>query len=161
MTPHEQAQAAVADLVRALPAPAGAPALTVYERLTTSQANVSYPLCLVSIAGLTETRERVGFGLWQWTYPVLVLFALREAPQDPASLAPYAAWRGALETALEEATELPGLPDLFDVACEPAGNVLGSARGRGDPGGGGDTFGPAWLKVAGSLLANVSVLREG
>lgn len=138
-----------------------APALTVYERLTGNGANVSYPLCLVSIAGMMEQKERVGFGLWKWTYPVLALWSLRGSPTDPDSKVPYEAWRDQLITTLETTRELPGVDGFFDISAEPGGNVTGLGRGRTEPGQTSDPLGPAWLKVAGSVTVQVEVIREG
>lgn len=160
-TPHEQAQHGVAELVRGLPVPTGAEALNVYERLTTNGINVVYPLALVTIAGLIERKERIAFGTWKWTYPVLVLFADRGAPQDPNQQPPYAAWRDILEESLETATSLTGVDGFHDVSCEPGGNVTGIARGRTEPGQTADPLGPAWLKVAGAMTVQVEVIREG
>jgi hypothetical protein len=115
----------------------------------------------VAVAGLIERKERIAFDTWKWTYPVLVLFSDRGAPQDPAKKAPYAAWRDSLEEALETARSLPGVEGLHDVTCEPGGNVTGISRGRTEPGQTADPLGPAWLKVAGSMTVQVDVIREG
>jgi hypothetical protein len=122
---------------------------------------VSYPLALVSIAGLREEKERVGFGLWKWTYPVQVLFGDRGSPNDPPKGPPYEAWRDALLAGLEAATSLPGVGGFFDVSAEPGGSLTGQGRGRTEPGQTADPLGPAWLKVAGLLTVRVEVIREG
>lgn len=157
--PHEQARHGVAELVRGLALP-GLPAGQVYERLTQHAGNITYPAVVVSIAGQLERRERWGFGLWLWTYPVLVLFSLRGDAKDPALVPVYEGWRGSIERALEEAAGLPGVAGFFDVEVQVGGHVTGIARGRTEPGQTADPMGPAWLKAAGSMVAEVQVLRE-
>jgi hypothetical protein len=158
-TPHEQAQHGVAELVRSLNLP-DLPAGRVYERLTQHGANITYPCCVVSIAGLIEEKERIAFGMWLWTYPVLVLFAHRGDAKDPAEQPVYMAWRDPIEHALEEAQTLPGVQDFHDIEVQVGGSVSGIARGRTEPGQTADPAGPAWLKVAGGMVARVQVLRS-
>lgn len=160
LTPHEQCQHAVAEFVRGL-ALAELPPERVYEHLTSSGANITYPCVLVSIAGLIEESERIAFDTWQWTYPVLVQMLRRGDPKDPGEQGPYLLWRDAITTALEETMALPGIDGFVDVEVRAGGNVTGSARGRTEPGQTADPLGPAWLKVAGSLTARVQLVVEG
>jgi hypothetical protein len=156
-TPHEQVRDAIAEVIRGLNLE-GLPRNRVYERLTANGSNITYPCVVVSVAGFVEEKERLAFGAWQWTFPVLVLFAHRGDPKDPGEEAPYFTWRDLLSAKLEELQELPGVDGFHDIEVQPGGNVTGSARGRTEPGQTTDPLGPAWLKVAGALTARVKVV---
>jgi hypothetical protein len=137
----------------------GLPPERVYDHLTGTGANIVYPCILISSAGMVEDRERLAFGRWLWTFPVLVQVLFRGHPSDPDKKAPYYGWRDTITKALEEATTLPGVTDFHDVEVEPGGNVTGLSRARTEPGQTSDPLGPAGFKVAGSLVARVKILR--
>jgi hypothetical protein len=156
---HEACRAGVARVLRAALGDTGT--VHVYEKLVANDKNVKYPLALCSIAGMPEERERISFAERLWSFPVLVLFARRGDPADDRETGPYLAMRDRGAKALDDVIEMPEVPGFFDCHVEHQQSITSMARGRTEPGQTGDPLGPAWLKVAGSVVAWVDVIRPG
>lgn len=156
-------RAALAQRVKDLNLP-GLAAAQVYEHLASTPANVSLPAVEITLAGLTEKYRWWSTDAQLWEYPVGVLVLFRGDPKDPAKEAPYLGWRDAIATRLvgwKPAKDGPTpLPGLLRVRVEMGGNISAGFRGRSEPGQVRDPLGPAWLKVAGGLIATFEVVRD-
>lgn len=152
----DSCRSALAEKVRALGLEGLAPE-RVYERLAAVPANTTFPAVELTLAGLQERWKWWTVDHLLWEYPIGLLVLFRGDPKDPTTEAPYLSWRAQIAEALPGWK--PALEGLHRVRVELAGNVTGGFRARGEPGQVRDPLGPAWLKVAGSLVVTFEVTK--
>lgn len=156
MTKWEDCRAALAEQVKALTLDGLSPE-RVYKDLTAKPLNITLPCIELTLAGLVETWKWWSTDRITWYYPVGLLILFRGDPVDPAREAPYLDWRDQLVQILPPWK--PALAGAHRVRVDPAGNVTGGFRARGEPGQVRDPLGPAWLKVAGSLVVTFEIIK--
>jgi hypothetical protein len=165
-TIHESLSAAVAERISAMPEMAG---VRVYDRLKGVPALTTYPAagCVeVTVAGAPERVEPFDCGTtaprYRYHYPAILSVMLRGDPKDPLKRDRYMAMRDAVMRKAEDGGLhgwRPPVEGAMRAAVDPAANVSGLMRARGEPGQTLDPQGPAGLKVAGSLVCWLSVIR--
>jgi hypothetical protein len=163
---HEQLQHLLAERIRALAAGNAFVPQNVLEQASTDDVNALLPAVFVSIAGLVEYVEPFDMGKtaarYRYEYPHLVLALKRGDGRDPRERIPYLAARDVLmrpDPSGLQGWKPPGVEGVLRARVEMGGTLTGAVRARTEPGQTTDPAGPAWLKVAGSLIIWVPVIR--